>query len=86
MKSFMKHNFNWRVKVKLTEEGMTILKNDHEIIRSAIPSLGEFKEPETDENGFTTFQMHNLMLIFGSSMTISKELPFAMDAIVEVEP
>ena len=68
-------NISELVKVKLTEEGIRILENRHNNLLNQYSdkpevrkTLGEFKMPEVDENGYSSFQLWELMNIFGSYM------------------
>lgn len=68
MKEFegIKFNINNYVKVKLTEKGKKVLKKQHDELEKLCKSIGKFHEPETDENGYTKFQLWDLMRTFGS--------------------
>jgi len=75
MKSF---NINDTVKVKLTEAGRNILRDRHDEAYSSVPQFiekPEYKLPEVDSNGYTKFQLHELMNIFGGSL-YNWALPF----------
>ena len=62
-------NLNEVVKVKLTERGKEIHKKIHEDIRKEAPHLiGEYKGPIVDAEGYTKYQLWELMGDFGSQM------------------
>lgn len=66
-------NINNYVKVKLTEEGLKILKSQYnEMLKQMAPqarkSMGPFKPPKVDKNGYSEFQLWGLMQHFGSYM------------------
>ena len=66
-------NINNYVKVKLTEEGLKILKSQYnEMLNRMAPqarkSMGPFKKPKTDKKGYSEFQLWELMQHFGSYM------------------
>jgi len=66
----MKVNINNYVKVKLTNYGLNILKSKHK----------EFEQLKTDKEGYTEFQLWELMNIFGAYMYLSSvNLPFEHD-------
>ena len=72
----MKFNINEKVKVKLNEHGLKILKDQHDELRGWCPSIGEYREPKIDNDGFTEFQLWNLMEKFGSHITLGSIPPF----------
>lgn len=72
----MKFNLNDRVRVKLTDTGRRIHRLDHDKYSVTCPKLTYF-EPETDEQGWSTFQLWDLMKLFGSHIYMGMpELPF----------
>ena len=74
MKEF---NINSSINVKLTETGMAILRNRHNELQQKFPAVGEFKAPEVDENGYCSFQLWELMQVFGNYMYMgNNNLPF----------
>lgn len=80
----MKFNINERVKVKLTVKGIEHLKKQHErIMKNGYPY--EFKLPQVDKDGYTEFQLHDLMQTFGEIMFPGCELPFKTDIIIPDE-
>ena len=90
MKEF---NINDYVKIKLTEAGIAILKNRHDSILKdfagnpeALKTLGEFKNPEVDENGYTEMQMWAVMQVFGKYMyNGNPKLPFETTIAISEE-
>ncbi|QZI89418.1 hypothetical protein SIPHO063v1_p0060 [Vibrio phage PS10B.1] len=73
-----KFNINLEVKVKLTEYGVAELKRQHDELNEQLGGkLMTFKEPSTDDEGFSTFQLHDLMHRFGHLHHIgNNQLPF----------
>jgi len=64
------------VNIKLTEEGIAILKSRYE-------TLGGFEPPEVDENGYTQMPLWEVMQIFGNYMYNSNpQLPFEMNIAI----
>jgi hypothetical protein len=82
----LKVNINDAVKVKLTDFGVSILKEKREKLNKAIKGrggkgFGEF-ELKKDADGYTTFQHWELMNTFGDVMTMGFNAPFETDIIV----
>lgn len=73
---YVAHNINNRVKVKLTEDGQRIVKERYSKFGSEVPI-------KTDEEGYTSFQTHEFMVIFGNHVSLGCKLPF--DACVLIE-
>lgn len=61
-------NINDKVRVKLTPIGRSLLATDY-------PSPAS-PPPEPDSEGYTTFQIHRLMTLFGGSVEPGMALPF----------
>ena len=84
-------NLNSQVKVKLTEEGIKILENNHNCLlkqygggEKAKKLFGEFVPSEVDENGYSSFQLWVLMNTFGNYMyNGNMNPPIEMNIIVE---
>jgi hypothetical protein len=80
----MKFNINERVKVKLTAKGIEHLEKQHnKLVEIGYPY--EFKLPQVDKDGYTEFQLHDLMQTFGKIMFPGCELPFKTDIIIPDE-
>ncbi|PAD85069.1 hypothetical protein CHH57_01800 [Niallia circulans] len=80
-----KVNMNEYVKVKLTDYGIKILKEQHETLNEKIKTrggigIGDFKV-DIDEDGYTKFQLWSLMNHFGHTTTITSDIPFELDII-----
>lgn len=65
---------NDRVRVKLTAEGRRHHRKFHDDNHTA--SGVTYREPQTDSVGYSTFQLWELMQIFGSRMGIGKSSIF----------
>lgn len=79
-------NVNTQVKVKLTEDGVNILKRKRKELNEMITArggkgLGDF-ELRTDCEGYSEFQMWDLMNIFGESMSLAHAIPFDTEIII----
>jgi hypothetical protein len=73
-------NFNEEVKVKLTEHGISILKAERDRLNERIAlsggtGFGEY-ELKVDEDGYTSFQIWDLMQRLGPQIGIGKPEPF----------
>lgn len=78
-----KFNFNQLVKVRLKQEGIDILRQQHDEFRSKYKGLK--LSPFTidiDDEGYTSFQMWDLMQRFGEYMTLGFDTPFHLDVIM----
>ena len=64
-------NLNEYVYVKLTEAGVAKLKADHEAL--GVPWA--FKMPTVDDDGYTRFQLHELMHTFGPMCFLGEPSP-----------
>jgi hypothetical protein len=73
----MLFNINEYVKIKLTPKGKEILKKQHDAFTTSweigLPS--EFKINE-DEDGWSEWQLWNLMQVFGEHLFNGAEVPF----------
>lgn len=80
-------NLNEEVKVKLTEYGMSILKEEHDLLNKFIEQrggkgFGEF-ELRLDEDGYYSTQIWMLMSKFGHAMRMGIKNPFNLDVIIK---
>lgn len=80
--SELKFNINGYVKVKLNDSGITELKRQHKKLSESFPKLGEFKSPKVDDDGYSKFQMHDLMLRLGHLCQLGFEPPFDANIII----
>lgn len=80
MNKLFKFNFNERVKVKLTDIGIAILKQNHEDLDKHIRNRGGKGlrpfEIRTDQEGYSSFQLWSLMQTFGPYMILGYDAPF----------
>lgn len=70
----MKFNINDNVKVRLTEQGFIVHKKYY--TQYLVGSSFTYSPPKVDEEGFSTFQMWELMQIFGPYIYMGDKLPF----------
>ena len=81
MRKTVNTNVNYWVKVKVSEYGIKCLKDDHE--RLQLPY--DFKTPKVDGEGFSKFQLWDLMMRFGPYILLGGRIPFETDIIIEVD-
>lgn len=84
-KKFIPFNLNEYVRVKLNERGVQILRDSHECLRGFAPSIGEFKPPAVDAEGWSRFQAHEFMREFGPHMHMGPPPPFETTIEFEVD-
>jgi hypothetical protein len=82
----VKVNINDIVKVKLTEFGISILKQNHDevneiLINRGVKPMGPF-ELKLDDNGYMAFQLWQLMSIYGEHLSVTGENPFETQIII----
>jgi hypothetical protein len=76
-------NINNYVRVKLTKEGRSLLHETHEIYQNLYPAAGiPDLEIAVDFEGYTKFQFHELMRIFGREMYNGG--PMMFDAVIDI--
>lgn len=78
-KVFAKYNINKQVKVKLTEFGVCIFNKHYERWGIKAPKLN------IDDDGYFSFQMWDLMQIFGNEIYMGNEVPFETTVLIEME-
>lgn len=81
----MTFNINDKVKVRLTEHGHEILKQQYNTAVEQCPALKMFKfeRYHSDADGWSEFTIWDLMKRFGASMGNGWEMPF--DAVIRIE-
>ena len=79
----MKFNINEHVRVKLSAQGLHILREQHKELLRMCPALSQYEEPAVDDEGYTRFQMHSLMTKFGANVGLGMTLPFETEIIIE---
>lgn len=74
---YKKLNMNNAVKVILSEAGHKEMERQHnELYKNVGIEYRPFTRKAVNEDGYSTFQLHDLMNTFGHMMTIGGELPF----------
>jgi hypothetical protein len=86
MNTPIKFNVNYWVRVKITPHGEKCLRKNYDDLaknyggKLAFP----FRLPAKDADGWTKFQMHDLIGSFGNHVYIGCEMPF--DSEIEILP
>lgn len=75
MKEF-EFNMNNAVKVQLNDIGRAELKRQHDELYNDLNIDREYIEKNTDNDGYSSFQMHDLMNTFGHMMVMGRKTPF----------
>ena len=81
-------NMNDFVYVKLKPAGIAALEKRHRELLITFPGIGEFQPPKEDLEGYSKWQMHQLMSTFGHLVGIGGlglSEPFNLDVKVDVE-
>ena len=76
-----KFNINEYVKVKLKKSGLAELKRQGDELRKTFPKLDEYVPPKIDKDGYSKFQLHDLMQRLGHLCTLGFEPPFDTEII-----
>jgi hypothetical protein len=79
-------NVNELVRVRLTEYGRKVLREQHDELRRTFPNLSAYAEPRTDADGFTSFQLWSLMESLGPYCGLACPLPFETTIRLTVTP
>ncbi len=79
-------NMNDTVRVKLNGKGLQILREHHEALRGRVPSLAAWQPPPQDGDGYTHFQLWQLMRAFGPHIYLGCEVPFDLDIRLQSDP
>ena len=78
---YVETNLNFYIKVKLTEHGKEIHRDYWEPICDKANTT--YKEPKVDSDGWSSFQLHEFMLIFGSKMYMAAPLVCETDILIQ---
>lgn len=79
---YTKFNINNTVKVKLTEQGKLIYREEWNRIFGDKSGF-TYSPPKEDENGYSNWQMWSLMETFGNYMDMGCDCPFETDILIE---
>ena len=78
----MVFNIDSYVKVKLNDTGLAELRRQGEDLRKSSTKLGKYKPPKIDSDGYTKFQMHDLMNRLSHLCALGLEPPFHQNIII----
>lgn len=81
----IKYNINYAVKVKLNALGRRVHRRFHDRVFTPGTEMAArfpYKPPKVDEEGYSTFQLWNLMEIFGAEMSLGFETPFDTEILL----
>lgn len=85
MKRFFPFNINQYVKVRLTDHGRKILRDNYEGLKAYCGgSLRfEYRPPDEDKSGWSKWQAWRLMEEFGPHIGVSSKHPFDLNILIE---
>ena len=81
----MKLNINEYVKVKLTDKGRAIHKKQYEELFASCPELMNYRPPREDADGWSKWQLWDLMQRFGPHISLGVEVPFETEIEIETK-
>ncbi len=76
-------NMNAKVKVKLTEYGLQVLRENHRVLYATYGRVLPYTEPLVDAEGYCSFQFWVLFQEFGGSIRLGSEPPFETMILVD---
>lgn len=82
---YFEFNINNKVRVKLTEEGHRILKRNHDRFWRLLEPKQGYDPPVEDKNGFSDWQMWELMREFGPDLYNGCKVPFETTIFISEE-
>lgn len=86
---YVKVNMNDAVKVKLTEEGIAILKQQHDEMNAFLLARGrkglEDYSPRLDEDGYYQDQLWSLFQTFGKFIGLACPNMFDLDILLPIQ-
>lgn len=86
MTNFVKTNLNYAVKVKLNDDGIDILRKNHEVLYSHIGLLDSHPfSVKLDEEGYYRVQLWTLMQDFGPYISLGRIPPFDTDILIGLD-
>jgi hypothetical protein len=82
----MRFNVNEIVKVKLNERGHELMRQQHQAFADAFPeTFGEFKQKAADADGWSEWQLWDLMHTFGPEIRLGSQPPFETEIEIPVK-
>ena len=77
-------NLNQHVYVQLTDVGRRKLRSDYYSNDDVNKHLSAYKPPEEDEDGWSRWQMHDLIEKFGGQFYFNFDFPYSLTIKLEV--
>jgi len=84
-KTIFDFNINEHVYVKLTEYGKAVHKKTHDDLCKELNLNINYYQKKENEDGYSAWQLHELMRAFGGYMTLGGELLFSTTIKIEVK-
>lgn len=88
-KRYVKFNVNNFVRVQLTEHGLKVHRAAYDVLFSHLPPHARehfpYLPPDTDKDGWSRFQMWDVLKTFGPHVWMTGKPCFWMDIEFEVE-
>ena len=89
MMSYVKHNINDSIKVRLTKEGVILYYKYYEDLCERMKSYGAsydyMPKLKVDKEGYTEFQMWVFMEMFGQHFHLGIDGPIETTVLIKVE-
>lgn len=85
MSRYIPFNINHRVRVKLTDHGREIHRKQFEVLFSDDPDM-EYRQPDEDADGYSQWQLWDLMNRFGRHVYNGCEPPFETEIQIDTKP
>lgn len=82
----MEFNVNDYVRVRLTDLGRKIHRAEFDELNDKFESKMDYTPPNEDKDGWSRWQMHHLMRIFGLELFVGLDVPFEPNIIIEEKP
>ncbi len=87
MSEWIEYNINNHVRVKLTDKGKDIYYHQHDEHNKRMGEYGmdpiKPSYPKINKDGYYETQMHQLMYVFGESLSMGSVLPFDSNVYIE---
>lgn len=83
MSELIPFNVNNMVRVKLTDHGRDLLRQEHQRKFAAYGDRFPYSEPEEDAEGYSRWQLWDLMSKLGSNISLGCQMPFDSQIIME---
>lgn len=84
MSEFISHNVNYYVRVKLTDRGRAVHRQNHQRLFGSMESKFPYTPPTEDAEGWSEWQMWELMRQFGHACGNGFDVPFETDILVQI--